>query len=140
MNNHSWHIFCWNIRGFNAQEKWDAVREKNEESACSVLCLQETKKEHVDISFIRKFAPRRFDSYDFIPSNGASGGILVIWIDSVFQGFTIDKTSFELTISFTSRHNADVWELTTVYGPCTELERSNFISWFRDHIIADTDN
>jgi len=128
MNNHSWHNLCWNIRGFNAQEKWDAVREKIEESACSVLCLQETKKEHVDISFIRKFAPRRFDSYDFIPSNGASGGILVVWIDSVFQGFTIDKTSFELTISFTSRQNADVWKLTTVYGPCTEPQRSNFIS------------
>ena len=113
---------------------------KIEESACSVLSLQETKKEHVDISFIRKFAPRHFDSYDFIPSNGASRGILVVWIDSVFQGFTIDKTSFGLTISFTSRHNADVWKLTTVYGLCTEPERSNFISWFRDHIIADMDN
>jgi hypothetical protein len=31
------------------------------------------------MSYIRKFAPRRFDCIDFIPSLGASGGILVLW-------------------------------------------------------------
>jgi len=78
MSTHNWHILCWNIRGINASEKWDAVREKIEESSCSVICLQEMKREHFDASYIRKFAPRRFDSFDFIPSVGASGGILVV--------------------------------------------------------------
>jgi exonuclease III len=140
MNSRSWHILCWNIRGLNALGKWDAVRDKIEESACSVICLQETKKEHFDLSSIRKFAPRRFDSFDFIPSNGASGGILVVWNGSVFQGTTLDKLSFGLTISFTSLHNAEVWKLSTVYGPCTEPERTLFIEWFRQHDIADTVN
>jgi exonuclease III len=57
----------WNIRGLNASGKWDAVREKIEESACSILCLQETKKEHFDSRFISNFAPRRFDSFEYIP-------------------------------------------------------------------------
>ena len=74
MNNHSWNILCWNVRGINAMEKCDAVRDKIEESACSVVCLQETKREHFEMSFIRKFAPRRFDHFDYIPSVGASGG------------------------------------------------------------------
>jgi exonuclease III len=67
MANHSWQILCWNIRGLNASGKWDAVREKIEESACSILCLQETKKEHFDSRFISNFAPRRFDSFEYIP-------------------------------------------------------------------------
>jgi len=78
MNNRSWHILLLEHQRFQCSREMGRGPGKIEESACSVLCLQETKKEHVDISFIRKFAPRRFDSYDFIPSNGASGGILVI--------------------------------------------------------------
>ena len=74
MNNHSWNILCWNVRGINAMEKCDAVWDKIEESACSVVCLQETKREHFEMSFIRKFAPRCFVHFDYIPSVGASGG------------------------------------------------------------------
>ena len=76
MNNHSWNILCWNVRGINAMEKCDAVWDKIEESACSIVCLRETKREHFEMSFIRKFAPRRFDRFDYIPSVGASGGSL----------------------------------------------------------------
>jgi len=35
------------------------------------------EKEHFDHAFIRKLAPKRFDSFDFVPSMGALGGILV---------------------------------------------------------------
>jgi hypothetical protein len=84
MSTRNWHILCWNIRGINATEKWDAVRDKIEESASSIICLQETKREMFDASYIRNFAPRRFDCFDFIPSIGASGGILVLWNNAVF--------------------------------------------------------
>jgi exonuclease III len=61
MNTRDWNILCWNIRGINGTEKWDAVRDKIEECVSSVICLQEMKREFFDISFIRKFAPRHFD-------------------------------------------------------------------------------
>jgi exonuclease III len=114
MNTRSWHILCWNIRGINAFEKWDAVRNKIEESLCSVICLQETKREHFDMSYIRKFTPRRFDKFEFIPSIGASGGILVIWNSSLFMGTVIDKQQFGISFSFQSLHNNEIWKLTTV--------------------------
>jgi exonuclease III len=44
MASRNWQILCWNIRGLNASAKWDAVREKIEEIACSVICLQEKKR------------------------------------------------------------------------------------------------
>lgn len=140
MNTRSWHILCWNIRGINASKKWDAVRDKIEESSCSVICLQETKREHFDISFIRKFAPRRFDKFDFIPSAGASGGILVVWNSVVFTGVVLDKQQFGITLNFASVHNSENWKLTTVYGPCEEPTRSEFITWFRGHVFEDYEN
>lgn len=97
-------LFCINccIRKLNISSSrlWDAVRDKVEESASSVICLQETKRETFDLSLIRKFAPRRFDRFDFIPSVGASGGILVIWNSSVFLGVVVDRRSFSITVCF----------------------------------------
>lgn len=140
MSNRNWHLLCWNTRGINAVEKCDAVRDKVEESTCSVICLQETKKEHFDQNFVRKFAPRRFDCFDYVPSVGASGGIFVAWNSSHFQGQVTDKQSFGITILFRSAQNMDTWKLTVVYGPCSEPSRSEFVNWFKGHLISDDEN
>ena len=52
----------------------------------------------------------------------------------------MDKQSFGLTLSFTSRHNLATWNLTTVYGPCHEPARSNFVNWLKNHQIDDDAN
>ena len=140
MSNRLWNILCWNIRGFNSSDKWDAVRNKIEESACSIICLQETKKELVDLPFIRNFAPKHFDQFNFIPSNGASGGLLVIWCSSVFMGRILEKHSFSIIVEFTSAFNGDCWLLTNIYGPCDEPSRSDFIEWFRNCNVDDSIN
>lgn len=77
-NYKSWNVLCLNIRGMNAEPKLLSLRQKIEDSGCQVFCIQETKKDHFDLSDIRKFAPKRFDSFAFAPSCGASGGILVV--------------------------------------------------------------
>jgi exonuclease III len=76
-NSRSWNVLCWNFRGINDSEKWNSIHNKIEESGVNIFCLQETKRENFDLSFIRNFAPKRFDKFDFCPSNGASRGILV---------------------------------------------------------------
>jgi hypothetical protein len=102
--------------------------------------LQETKFQQVDMQLVRKFAPRRFDKFDFVPSAGASGGILVLWNSSLFQGTTLDKQSFGISISFNSLLNSAQWKMTTVYGPCQNPERAAFVSWLRSHTIPDDEN
>lgn len=62
------------------------------------------------------------------------------WIGSVFQGTIIDKQNYAMTLSFTSRYNWVVWNLITVYGPCTEPTRFEFLLWFRSLNIQDDDN
>lgn len=71
-----------------------------------------------DIRAIRKFCPRRFDSFSFAPSVGASGGILVVWNSSIFKGQLIQIQSLCMVIAFTSLHNGEQWTLVSVYGPC----------------------
>lgn len=73
-NSRNWNVLSWNVRGINATWKWDAVRNKILQSACDIFCLQETKKETFDASFLRKICPACFDSFEFLPSIGASGG------------------------------------------------------------------
>jgi hypothetical protein len=119
----------------NATRKWDAVRNKIEESACAIFCLQETKKEQFDMSFVRKFAPRRFDSFDYVPSVGASGGLFIAWNNTLFKGTVIDKQIYGITVEFKSMHCNETWNLTNVYGPCDNPERTNFIQWFKNNNI-----
>lgn len=138
--NRSWSILCWNVRGINSADKWLAIRNKIEESNCEIFCFQETKKEIFDSAFIRNFAPRRFDKFIFAPSAGASGGILVAWNGSLFDGTVVAVQSFAITVSFSSRMDMNVWNLSTVYGPCTEPDRTTFIDWLRSLDIPDDYN
>ena len=75
----NWNVLCWNVRGLNSAARQRAVREKIDESQCSIICLQETKCPSIDARFIRSWCPRRFDQFAYVPSIGASGGLITIW-------------------------------------------------------------
>jgi exonuclease III len=68
------------------KDKILSIYNKINESNCSVICLQETKCEVFDHSFIRSFCPKRFDQFAYAPSVGASGGIIVLWHSRLFTG------------------------------------------------------
>jgi exonuclease III len=72
-NNRQWRILCWNVRGINSQPKLTAIRSKISEKSCDIICLQETKKEFFDQSFVKKFCPSSFYCFEFTPSVDASG-------------------------------------------------------------------
>lgn len=74
------------MRGINSQDKWDAIRDKIAESACQIICLQETKRDAFDHFYIKKFCPRNLDKFVWSPSDGASGGLLTVWNSNVFDG------------------------------------------------------
>ena len=77
-----WKVLCWNVRGLNAEARQLAVRQKIDESGCSIVCRQQTKCMQMDQRFIRKFCLRHFDNFVYVPSAGASVGMLVVWISS----------------------------------------------------------
>jgi exonuclease III len=103
-----WNIMCWNVRGINARTKWNAIRDKVVDSSCDVVCFQETKKEVFDINFHKNVCPPSFDKFEFLPSLGASGGMLIAWKSSLFRGQLIFSNSFALSVEFSSLHNDDL--------------------------------
>jgi mannosylglycoprotein endo-beta-mannosidase len=116
----------------NSEDKCLALNNKIEVCGCSIICAQETKKQHFDHSFIRKFSPRRFDKFEYVPSCGASGGLLVIWCSALFTGTTIHKEWFALTISLSSTKSHHTFHLTNIYGPCSGEGRTDFVYWLEN--------
>jgi exonuclease III len=121
----------WNVRGINSRDKWNIIRDRIVESECDILCLQETKKDEFDQSFLRNICPPSFDSFEFLPSVGASGGIITIWKGRLFSGELIFNNEFAISVEINSKLSDDSWILTNVYGPCTPEGKQNFTDWLR---------
>lgn len=77
-------ILCWNVCGLNSDDKCLAMRSKVDESGYVIACLQETKNQYFDHSFICKICPKMFDKFEFIPSLGAFGGLVILWCSAIF--------------------------------------------------------
>jgi exonuclease III len=122
-------VLSWNIREMNDSRKWPAIRNTIEESTCIAFCFQETKKNSIDPSFLKKLCPRRFNKFEFHPLDGASGGLLTVWNGSQFFGELIDSNRFALTVKLTSLQSGHQWFLTNVYGPCSPPSKAESTNW-----------
>jgi exonuclease III len=130
----TWKVLCWNnVRGINSSEKWNAIRDRISESGRDIICLQETKRQQFDIQFIKNFCPVSFDAFEYLPSVGASGGIITIWKSAQFTGSLAFSNNFVVSIDFHSNHDQSDWVLTNVYGPCTPEGKLDFIQYFKDN-------
>jgi len=134
-----WKILCWNIRGLNAEEKWNAVKNKVINSNCDIVCLQETKMDHFDMAFLKKILPPAFDDFAFIPAVGASGGLLVAWKSSLFSGLVKLTTGFAIAIELTATIDNTSWTLLNVYGPCSAEGKLEFSRWIKSLTFSDED-
>lgn len=123
-----WKVLCWNVRGLNSDTKWNSLRYRITESACDIICLQETKTDSFDLSFIKNFCPPSFDSFLFVPSVGASEGIITIWKSALLDGVLAFQSDFALSVNFTSKFNDEDWLLTNVYGPSTHEGKRDFVN------------
>ena len=143
-NNRSHKILVWNIRGLNSQGKWDALRAKITESACNIICLQETKRDNFDPTYLRKFCPRHLDGFAFSPSAGASGGLLTIWNSNLYSGDIVQTNSYTVTLKFTYLLDQSSFHLSNIYGPAHSTGKMVFVTWllnfdgstFEDWILA----
>lgn len=139
-NTRKHNILVWNVQGINSQQKWDAIRDKISGSACQIICLQETKKDFFDHSYLRKFCPRHLSNFAYSPSIGASGGLITIWNDNQFQADTVLINSYSVTLKMTSRMSNKSFHLTNIYGPAAADEKLAFITWLYNFDTSDIDD
>ena len=92
-----------------------------------------------DNAFIRGFAPKCFDNFAFVPSDGASGGILTIWSSKSFSGQVLLEDHCGLVMFFQSTLPQDSFFLANIYGPCAGIARDDFVAWLF-HLDIEDDN
>jgi hypothetical protein len=108
--------------------------------ANNVICLQETKRQSFDLASIKKFCPRGFDAFEFLPSIGASGGLVIIWKSSQLHCSLSFSNNFAISLDFHSNYDHYDWVLTNVYDPCTLEGMQIFLDWIRHiHMPDDVD-
>jgi exonuclease III len=139
-NNRLWKVLCWNGRGINSQQKWSAIRSKINETGCDIVCLEETKRENLDDSYLKNFWTASFDNFEYVPSVGQSGGTLVIWKGSRFNGAVIFQTKYAMNIEFSSNISNDVWILSNIYAPCMPEGKHDFLEWLHNIDMPDDTN
>jgi hypothetical protein len=115
------------VRGLNAKEKWDSLRDKINECQCDIIGLQETKRDNFDSQYIKKFYPASFDTFEFLPSVGASGGVLTAWKSSHFNGSLAFSNEFGISVQLKSVHGISEWILTNIYGPFVSTAKNCFL-------------
>jgi hypothetical protein len=123
----------------NDDRKWNAIRHKIEESSCVALYLKETKRSSFDISNLKNFGPRRFSHFTFSPSDGASGGLLIVWNGNLCSGTVIDTHRFAFTVKLRSLQSSQEWLLTNIYGPCAPGPKAKFTNWFYNYDSSNYD-
>lgn len=97
----SQNIVCWkNVRGLNSRASRDVVRALISQENATVVCLQETKLSAVCNRTANEILGPMFD-YAALPSNGASGGVLLGWRSDAWNASVASVGRFSITASLT---------------------------------------
>jgi exonuclease III len=92
-----------------------------------VICLQETKLENIGRSVVRSLWSNRFADWKYLESEGASGGVLIMWDKRVAEVQDCVKGQFSISCRFKNVQDQFEWAFSGVYGPNVDADR--FILW-----------
>jgi hypothetical protein len=88
-----------------------------------ILCLQETKLELISRKSIRSLWGCPYVDWCFVPSLGASGGILLMWDKRVVNRMEVDVGDYVVACSFKNVDDGYEWAFAGVYGPNGDSDR-----------------
>lgn len=124
-------IFVWNVRSLNSRARRDVVREFVSQERASVVCLVETKLDVLSPTLATDLMGSAFD-YVCLPSDGASGGIVVAWARDSWSVSTTTCRQFSVTTNLEpSGSSGQSWSLAVVYGPVLEGRKPDFLAELR---------
>jgi hypothetical protein len=115
-------ILIWNVRGLNEGRKRLKIRNLLSKWKVDIACLQETKLELLSNQLVQSLWRGPYMEWCYVASNGASGGILLMWDRRVVSKIDVCLGSFVAACSFRNVVDGMVWAFAGVYGPT----RNNF--------------
>ena len=105
----------WNIRGLLKRGKLQCITDFIKDNNLDFVSFQETKKESFEDSFLN-YASGDF-VWNYLPTEGTAGGILVGINERKFEALAWQKTKFYVSVMIKNCDTKLVWRFITVYGP-----------------------
>jgi exonuclease III len=124
-------VIIWNVRGLNSTGRQDAVRTFVDSARVDVVCLQETKMTSITQRKIISMLGAEFSEFNYLPSVGASGGILMAWKRGVQVTSLRREDNHSISVQFLTSAGLPWW-LTCVYGPQGNDRKIEFLQELRD--------
>lgn len=127
----NYNILVWNVRGLNARGRRDVLCGVCAEAMASVVCVQETKLDVISPFLVSEMLGGRFSSYVFLPSAGASGGILLACRGPELVCSHYHTGVYSVSAMITGAPDQASWCFTAVYGPQPDAEKVEFLEELR---------
>ena len=125
--NSSIKIASWNVRRLGRPNKCTDIKKGLQSPSASIICLQETKLQEISSFKAISFLPLGLRSYHFLPSIGASSGVLTAWVDANLECTKVQIDRYAISCWFSFRANDTSFVVTNVYGPCDHASKSDFL-------------
>jgi len=110
-------LLSWNVRGLNEIDKRLKVRKFLRQWKADIICLQETKLEFISINIVRNLWGCLHAGWCYLPSSGASGGILSLWDKRVVEKIEVCVREYVVSCSFRNVADDFTWAFAGVYAP-----------------------
>jgi exonuclease III len=115
-------IISWNVRRLNKREKCLRVSNLLRNWKVDIVCLQETKLKGMSRNIVRSSWGQSHVYWCCLDSNGALGGILIMWNNRVVEKVEECVGAYTLAVSFRNVVDRSVWAFVGVYGPNSDRE------------------
>ena len=120
-------LFDWNMRGFGQVGRRKQLTDYIRQEDVDIVGIQETIRQNFSIQELQGLSRHKF-SWQWLPANGHSGGILLGVKEETFEVEDMDRGEFFLSMLISHRLTNFRWEVIIVYGPTDHLSSSAFLA------------
>jgi exonuclease III len=126
-------ILNWNVWGLNSPARREVIRDLVQTTNPKIVCLQETKVTTFTQQLFSETCGQRIDGYHFLLAVGTKGGILLEWNSDHVEVSQVQLKEYSLTVRIRLRMQDGSFQLTVLYGPSDDAEKSSFLEEFAAH-------
>ena len=122
-------IGCFsNIRGVELPNKQKFLQDLFKEEGISFIGLSETIKSDYTSQWFNKIAGNRKFTWQWIPPEGRSGGMLLGADLDLFDLIEYELGKFFIRMLLVDKHSKLKWHLVSVYGPAQQDKKNDFLT------------